>query len=455
MASSATISFGNSSGSLVWETNQNIPAGQTITIDLLNISQIPSGFDGSAVVSSDQPLYVLTSWHNPSEIGLSRDLWTDNTAIEYGANVVQLPYVVHKVIEDTSTQFSVQNVGSSNASITITYYDQNGSVSATVNDAITVGGVSRYATGDVSELGEDWEGSVTIQSDPGTQIVSEVILIVKDGTPETHANTGRITDNSGAPLNGVFVSYTGQDGVYSNSNGEYSITGLSAGMYTITPSKLGYFFTPSSHTVTVPPDASEKNFTGMSISDNKPIVVLVHGWQGLSQTGGYACSGATPYNGTNSTLGDLPDMLSEDYSVWIAHLDSSPSGTPSLIKNADCLKSQIETIYQNTGKKMILVAHSMGGLVSRACIDLPGCRDKVSALYTLGSPHAGINSVLVIKLLLKMAERLVSVPITTGLCIWQAAVCDMSSENMVLFNGFNPNKRGINYVFVGGDPEHN
>ncbi len=45
---------------------------------------------------------------------------------------------------------------------------------------------------------------------------------------------------------------------------------------------------------------------------------------------------------------------------------------------------------QNPGLHLVVVGHSMGGLVSRYCLETPGKRPAcVSHLFTLGTPHSG------------------------------------------------------------------
>jgi len=50
----------------------------------------------------------------------------------------------------------------------------------------------------------------------------------------------------------------------------------------------------------------------------------------------------------------------------------------------------IEHVRAATGaERVVLAGHSMGGLVARACIALPGLAPQVEKLVTLGSPHHG------------------------------------------------------------------
>ncbi|MBX3053390.1 MAG: hypothetical protein KF753_18080 [Caldilineaceae bacterium] len=190
----------------------------------------------------------------------------------------------------------------------------------------------------------------------------------------------------------------------------------------------------------------------------RPPLVVVHGIQLFGD--GYRCTD-TPqlYPVAPSTLGDLPGWFTQEYEVWIAHLNSRPIRTPSIETNAECLRKQVAALYETSGhQKITIVAHSMGGLVTRGCLALPDCRDKVRAVYTLGSPHAGFNSALVGKILIKLGETYLKahglpIPVGEGICLWQAAVCQMSVEEMILFNGnpANANQASIRYTFIGGD----
>ena len=182
---------------------------------------------------------------------------------------------------------------------------------------------------------------------------------------------------------------------------------------------------------------------------DKPPVVLVHGWQGLPGSDTRQCSEGVKLlaPGVVHTFGEMAQwFVDAGYDVWIASLDTGPLYTPPIEVNAQCLKNQVASVRQQTGQKVILVAHSMGGLVSRACLNLDECRDSVAALYTLGSPSAGINSAFLLKLVAyfkaPVAEELI--------CEWQPALCQFTTDGMLWFNLFNPNRDGVAYSFIGG-----
>ena len=86
--------------------------------------------------------------------------------------------------------------------------------------------------------------------------------------------SGRVMDSSGNPISGVTISDNAGHTTTTGSDGRYTLSGLAAGTYTITPSKSGYTFSPTSRTVTVPPDATGVDFTGSSTQ--KPWTFMLY-----------------------------------------------------------------------------------------------------------------------------------------------------------------------------------
>lgn len=144
---------------------------------------------------------------------------------------------------------------------------------------------------------------------------------------------------------------------------------------------------------------------------------------------------------------DLPFWFENEYDLWVAQYTttSDPSkGTPRIQQNAKCLSNQINYVSEITGnQEIIVIAHSMGGLVSRACLKEDStCEANVSKLITLGSPHRGIDNV-----------RLAS-PLLIN-CISEPGACQMAPGKMRWFNFWNPNLSAnkVDYLFIGGGAE--
>jgi pimeloyl-ACP methyl ester carboxylesterase len=245
--------------------------------------------------------------------------------------------------------------------------------------------------------------------------------------------SGGVTDASNNPIEGVTVSAVSYGSDMTDANGNYSIDGLAVGTYTLTPTKSGYSFSPPSLTVTVP-TANPQNFTAVQ----HPPLILVHGWQ---RTGGYQCSqNITPYDVdlANSTLGKLAKWYQDmGYQVWIAHLTSGPTNTPSILENAKCLSNQIRAVHDQNSQPITLVSHSMGGLVSRAALEFLPANIQIDSLFTLGSPHAGLP--------FDILQSVFSVVQN------QPGVWDMEASQMERFNRLIRNVKDVDYYFIGGD----
>jgi hypothetical protein len=77
--------------------------------------------------------------------------------------------------------------------------------------------------------------------------------------------TGRVLDNGGAPIEGVQIVAGTEYSATTDASGIYTITDILPGTYALTPATAGYFWSPPSRTVTVPPAATGQDFTGLGI----------------------------------------------------------------------------------------------------------------------------------------------------------------------------------------------
>jgi pimeloyl-ACP methyl ester carboxylesterase len=171
-----------------------------------------------------------------------------------------------------------------------------------------------------------------------------------------------------------------------------------------------------------------------------PPIVFVHGWGGLPPWG--SCEWPDP----DDYFQSVDDDLSDYYHVEYAELETSPCYTPPLVDNVPRLESTIADAKAATGQdKVILIAHSMGGLVSRAYMEGPDYEGDVEALFTFGSPHQGVP----IDLLAFLAN---GVPLAEYCGLLQPAVCDFSVHGMELFNRDHPNRAAdVDYHVISGD----
>ncbi len=194
-------------------------------------------------------------------------------------------------------------------------------------------------------------------------------------------------------------------------------------------------------------------------------VILVHGWLGAPGSYSSSCEkGVIEYTGsstdevTTKYWGSLPNLLyTTGIRVFVAHIKSGPGyeGTSSIESNAECLKNQVNQVLAqiSANEKISIIAHSMGGLVSRACIEVPQgsaapkCAvNRIKNLFTMGTPHQGLPNLSVTgagQLLLGFS------------CLWQSVACDMAYPFINLPGGFNtryPNRNSaVKYYVIGGD----
>lgn len=193
-------------------------------------------------------------------------------------------------------------------------------------------------------------------------------------------------------------------------------------------------------------------------STTKPPLILVHGFSGLNSNDlgtapGY-CDGENTgedivrYNSVKNNPATaaeywqkMPDWLEAKYDVWIGQLKTGKEqGTPSLLYNAKCLREQVDYVYTQTGQPIILVAHSMGGLVSRIVLQYPDAPSKIGQVVTIQSPHAGLEAATIAEM---FGKELV--------CNDHPGVCNMSEKQIVYTNSWVRNKKNVQYLFLGGD----
>jgi hypothetical protein len=105
-------------------------------------------------------------------------------------------------------------------------------------------------------------------------------------TTPLYAISGQVTDSSNNPVAGITVSDGSGHTATTSSDGTYTITNLQAGTYTITPARAGYRFQPASRAVSVPPDATGRNFIA---EDQTPTFTI----SGRVTSGGKPLAGIT------------------------------------------------------------------------------------------------------------------------------------------------------------------
>ena len=190
---------------------------------------------------------------------------------------------------------------------------------------------------------------------------------------------------------------------------------------------------------------------------NRPVVVLVHGWLGFGGPSDSCQAQPAQYGvGADPNYGffeQIPQKLrDEGYDVYFAHIASSTLSTPSIQTNASCLSAQLDWLRKNRGaRSFVLVAHSMGGLVSRAYLESTSLNKNrdVKTLITLGTPHHGTPVNVWLPIVLGPLNGAIALP---AYCLLQPAVCQLTVSGATTFNQtYAPRSSGAAYHFVSGE----
>jgi triacylglycerol lipase len=113
-------------------------------------------------------------------------------------------------------------------------------------------------------------------------------------------------------------------------------------------------------------------------SSHEPVV-LVHG---------YADTGATPW--WDTLAAHLVDDGYAREAIHVLSLGDRPGTTvDSPERYAAVLGRHLRAVSEAHGSAVDVVAHSMGGLAARWCIEQRGGAQHVDSLVTLGTPHRG------------------------------------------------------------------
>ena len=196
------------------------------------------------------------------------------------------------------------------------------------------------------------------------------------------------------------------------------------------------------------------------------VAVLVHGWQGIPDLVSFTCDDEINPKpnmpGRNDNFGRIYDLLIQNgWHVYFAHYTTNAIRTAPIRESAECLSRRIDAISkQEPGRKLTIIAHSMGGIVARQYLDgsdgsPPQSKwQAIDRLITLGSPHWGVNIAFLNRLfqLPLVISPLVSISISlsNGGCWINPGTCDLSTEAADRRNQLYPPYENGKYHFIGG-----
>lgn len=203
----------------------------------------------------------------------------------------------------------------------------------------------------------------------------------------------------------------------------------------------------------------------------RPPIILVHGWQGMNFDKA-DCDDTDPNDPDFNYVDENWDQIDEEFEAMGFFVEyvrsksgssfSEPNCSPVAEENAPQVALAIDRALADPRAqgqtKVVLVAHSMGGLVSRAYLESDLYRGDVVALFTLGTPHVGVP----VNVLSTWVEVLTLGAISLDdYCIAQPVVCQFSDNEasnppgfsgIETFNAVHSERAaGVYYHLLGGD----
>lgn len=194
-AAQVNITYYDQAGTPLAGPSPSIPGNGSKKIDPAS-SQLPAGYNGAAVVSSNKPLasVVNTRWEGGTGgDGFSADLYTGVSA---GSTRICFPSLF-KAPPNVYAFFTVQNTGTSAANITLTYFKRDGTNEGSFTDTIPVGAQHTYdmrtPSATVPNLASGWDGSAVVESTNGQPLAGVGVV----------PQTGRTNDYNASDCAGL------------------------------------------------------------------------------------------------------------------------------------------------------------------------------------------------------------------------------------------------------------
>jgi hypothetical protein len=179
--------------------------------------------------------------------------------------------------------------------------------------------------------------------------------------------SGRVLNSAGTPLADIRIATDDNYSGTTDVNGAYTITGVLSGTYTFAPATLGYFWSPGSRVVTVPPHALEQDYEAHRIQKSMTPVapsVVAH-----SERITYTIHLITPTSGIIGFYDHIPT-----YTTLISSSLSAPAGVVyqsyarAITGTLDLTAAVSQTVSFAVSVTVAGTAHFAPIITNKACI---------------------------------------------------------------------------------------
>lgn len=369
-AANVTVTYySQTDGSSAGSHSEAIPAGDSFT--MATLQGVSTGFNGSAVVSSDRQIAAIANVIGNGTMGASYN------AFSAGDTSASLPLLMRNNF-GFNTWFNVQNTGSSSATVTINY--SNG----TSEDAtIAAGAAKTFDQATNAALGETFVGSASVTSDQPIAVTvlqqGATTLLGYDGFRSADASTnpvmplinannfGFITgvqiQNTGTQSTDVTVSYTANPDSGSDCTETQTIAGGSSATFA-----LGAFGSTSGSNETCANDATFVGSASVTAnSASQPLVAIVNQLNTPANYGA-AYNGFNPANGTSTVV--MPLIMDRNFGFFTGFSVVNVGDSPA---NVSCSYSNSNVTSSETVAPGAALTVSNGGQLSEGYVGAATC----------------------------------------------------------------------------------
>jgi hypothetical protein len=186
-AANVTVSYTDGGGHKIATSQDSftIPANGTQLLYHPNLAELPSGFAGSALISSNVPLVSLTNEQgtvtNPATGVTVPNSGTFGTILST-SNKVSFPVAYRKAYGSFSSGLQVLNISNVATTLTITYYNPDGTVKTSHQfpSAVQPNGIGNLYVGGDNSLSDGFTGTAIVSADNAN---AQLLLVdnVSDG----------------------------------------------------------------------------------------------------------------------------------------------------------------------------------------------------------------------------------------------------------------------------------